>query len=242
MDRLQAQLSALQQALIQPPGPPPSPAAVANVAPFIRGIERKSKFVQLHSTLLAGVRWDRLESIGRRMSGGAGANHLTIPLADATLVIEHSEAVIDHVYMAFDGLTAALVNMTDTMGRLLRARYQLQIPERGASLLSLKDPNQCVPTSPIGLVVNDTRYTEWLVKVRDLRGRCQHADIDHALLGAEGPYSRRGEPFIRQDYYWQTPPKHVPLIAYGQEAALAAEETLLAVIAAVLRAPQNPCV
>lgn len=71
MDRLQAQLSALQQALIQPPGPPPSPAAVANVAPFICGIERKSKFVQLHSTLLAGVRWDRLESIGRRMPGGA---------------------------------------------------------------------------------------------------------------------------------------------------------------------------
>lgn len=242
MDRLQAQLPALQQALIQPPGPSPSPSAVADAAPFIRGIERKSKFVQLHSALLAGVRWDRLESIGRRMPGGVGANHLTIPLADAHLVIEHSEAVIDHVYMAFDGLTAALVNMTDTMGRLLRARYQLQIPERKASLLSLKDPNQCVPTSPIGVVVNDTRYTEWLVKVRDLRGRCQHADIDHALLGAEGPYSRRGEPFIRQDYYWQTPSRHVPLITYGQEAALAAEDTLLAVIAGVLRAPQNPCV
>lgn len=242
MDRLQAKLPALQQALIQPPGPPPSPTALVNVAPFIRGIERKSQFVQLHSALLAGVRWDRLESIGRRMPGGLGANHLTIPLADATLVIEHSEAVIDHVYMAFDGLIAALVNMTDTMGRLLNSRYQLQIHERKASLISLKDPNRCVPASPIGLVVNDTRHTEWIVKVRDLRGRCQHADIDHALLGAEGPYSRRGEPFIRQDYYWQTPPKHVPLITYGQEAALAAEDTLLAVIAAVLQAPQNPCI
>lgn len=212
------------------------------MAPFIRGIERKSKFAQLHSTLLAGVRWDCLESIGRRMPGGVGSNHLAISLADASLTIEHSEAVIDHVYMAFDGLTAALVNMTDTMGRLLNSRYQLHIPERQASLLSLKDPNRCSPASPIGLVVNDTRYTEWLVKVRDLRGRCQHADIDHALVGAEGPYSRRGEPFIRQDYYWQTPPKHVPLVSYVQEAALAAEETLLAVIAAVLRAPLNPCV
>lgn len=242
MDRLQAQLPALQQALIQPPGPPPSPSVVADVVPFIRGIERKSKFVQLHSTLLAGVRWDRLESVGRRIQGGTGANHLSIQLADARLVIEHSEAVIDHVYMAFDGLTAALVNMTDTMGRLLNARYQLQIPERQASLLSLKDPNRCVPASPIGQVVNDVRYTEWLVKVRNLRGRCQHADIDHALLGAEGPYSRRGEPIIPQNYYWQTPPRPVPLIAYGQEAALAAEDTLLAVIAAVLRAPQTPCV
>ncbi len=240
MNRLQAQLPTLQEALIQPPGPQPSPSAVADVAPFIRGIERKSKFVQLHSALLAGVRWDRLESIGRRKPGGTGANHLTIPLADASLVIKHSEAVIDHVYMAFDGLTAALVNMTDTTGRLLNSRYQLQIPERQASLLSLKDPNRCVPTSPIGQVVNDARYTEWLVKVRDLRGRCQHADVDHALLGAERPYSQRGEPFILQNYYWQTPPKHVPLITYGEEAALAAEETLLAVIAAVVRAPQNP--
>jgi hypothetical protein len=92
------------------------------------------------------------------------------------------------------------------------------------------------------VVVNDPRYTDWLVKVRELRGRCQHADIDHALFGAEGPYSRRGEPLIRQDYYWLTPQKHMPLVTYGQEAALAAEDTLLAVIAAVLRAPHDPCV
>jgi len=149
------------------------------------------------------------------MPGGASSNHLTIAFADATLVIEHYDAVIDHVYMAFDGLIAALVNMTDTMGRLLRARYQLQIPERGASLLALREPNRCGPTSPIGMVVNDTQYTEWLVKMRTQRGRCQHADVDDALLCAEGPYSQRGEPIIHQDYYWQTPPKHVPLITYG---------------------------
>lgn len=242
MDRLQAQLPTLQQALMQPSGTALVPLAIADIVPFIRGIDRKAKFAQLHLALLAGVRWDQMESVGRRTPGGVDANHLSIPLADARLVIEHSEAVIDHVYMAFDGLTAALVNMTDTMGRLLNARYQLQIPERQASLLSLKDPNRCLPTSPIGLVVNDTRYTEWLIKVRDLRGRCQHADIDHALFGAEGPYSRRGEPFVQDSYYWQVPPKHMPLVAYGQEAALAAEDTLLAVIAGVLRAPQNPCI
>ena len=240
MRRLQSQLAGFQAVLLAPvAGTPLSPGIVTDVASFIRGIERKIRFVELHLAVLNGVQWDRVESIGRRHPGGTQPNHLTISLAEASLTIEHADAVVDHVYVAFDGLTAAVINMTDTIGRLINSRYAVGIdPPTRASLLSLK--NRCSATSPIAAVVNDPRHNDWLKKVRDLRGRCQHADVEHVIVAAEGPYARRGQPVIPPDYYWQTPPRALPIVNYAQEAVQAAEDTLLAVIAAVVSAPKNP--
>lgn len=128
------------------------------------------------------------------------------------------------------------------MGRLINSRYALRIDPRRASLLSLKDPSYCSVTSPVGIIVNDSRHSEWLKKVRDLRGRCQHADVEHVVVAAEGPYARRGQPVIPPEYYWQTPSRALPIVSYAQEAVQAAEETLLAVVAAVLSAPANPLI
>lgn len=239
MNRLQNQLSGFQAALLNPSTGGPLPTAtVSEVSAFIRGIERKIRFVEMHLAVLGGVQWERVESIGRRISGASQANHLTIPLAEASLTIEHADAVVDHVYVAFDGLTAAVVNMTDTMGRLINTRYGVGIDPKRASLLSLK--NFCAATSPLSAVVNDPRHNDWLRKVRDLRGRCQHADVEHVVVAAEGPYARRGQPVIPPDYYWQTPPRALPIVNYSLEATQAAEDTLLAVIAAVIAAPLNP--
>lgn len=239
MNRLLNQMSGFQAAVMSPPptGPLP-PATVNELSAFICGIERKIRFVQLHLAVLAGVRWDRVESIGRRVSGGTQSNHLTIPLAEASLTIEHADAVIDHVYVSFDGLTAAVVNMTDTMGRLINLRYAVGVDPKKASLLSLK--NYCSPTSPLAGVVNDARHNDWLKKVRDLRGRCQHADVEHVVVATESSYARRGQPVIPSGYDWQTPPRALPILDYAQAAAQSAENTVIAVIAAVLAAPSNP--
>ena len=108
--------------------------------------------------------------------------------------------MIDHVYLAFDGLTAALVNMTDTLGRLVNLTYSLRINPRRASLLAVRD--QCIATSSLGVVLHDVQYTDWLYKVRDLRGRCQHADVEETtslfLFGfgtpVPGESNRRSRP------------------------------------------------
>lgn len=241
MNRLLAQLSGFQAAVMAPvAGAPLPPATVTELSAFIRGIERKIRFVELHLAVLAGVHWDRVESIGRRVTGAVQSNHLTIPLADASLTIEHADAVIDHVYVSFDGLTAAVVNMTDTMGRLINLRYSVGVDPMRASLLSLK--NYCSATSPLAGVVNDPKHNDWLKKVRDLRGRCQHADVEHVLVAVESSYARRGQPVIPSGYDWQTPPRALPILDYAQAATLAAEDTVLAVIAAVLAAPNNPLI
>jgi hypothetical protein len=195
------------------------------------------RFVDIHLSVLSGVQWDSVESVGRK-STVSQRNHLSINLPDARLTIKHADAVIDHVYTAFDGLTAAVVNMTDTMGRLINCRYVLGLDPKSASLLSLK--NHSLPTSPIGNVVNDPRHNDWLKRVRDLRGRCQHADVENVVVAAEGPYARRGQPIIPATYSWDTPPAPLPIVTFAQEAVVAAEDTLLAVVHAIVSAPQNP--
>lgn len=243
MIRLHAQLPGFQSALLVIPaggGTPPTPLIAAEVTAFIRGIARKRRFVEMHLAVLNGVHWDSVESIGRRPSGAAQPSHLAITLPEARLTIEHADAVIDHVYAAFDGLTAAVVNMTDTMGRLINSRYSLGIDPKRASLLSLK--NYSLPTSPIGIVVNDPRHDDWLKHVRDLRGRCQHADVENVVMAAEGPYACRGQPIIPANYCWQAPPLPTPIVSFAQQAVLAAEDTLLAVVHAIVTAPSNPLV
>lgn len=241
MNRLLPQLAGFEAAILStPPGSPLAPATVNELAGLICGIKRKIRFVEIHLSVLAGVHWDRVEGIGRRGPVGVQPNHLTIQLAEASLTIEHADAVIDHVYVSFDGLTAALVNMTDTMGRLINLRYALGVDPTRASLLSLK--NHCSPTSPLAGVVNDPRHNDWLKKVRDLRGRCQHADVEHVIIAAESSYARRGQPVISSGYDWQTPPRALPIFDYAQAAVQAAEDTVFAAIAAVVAAPHNPLV
>lgn len=204
MNRLPAQLSALQTALVPSSGGGPVPAALSSdIDALIRAIRRKQRFVELHMALLVGIDWNQIDDLGRRSSGVADPTRLRIPLSEASLIIEHPGAVIDHVYLAFDGLIAAVVNMTDTLGRLVNLAYSLGIDPRRASLLAVRD--RCNATSSLGVILNDTQYTDWLRKVRDLRGRCQHADIEEILTSSSTILSRRGQPHVDQTYSWRSP-------------------------------------
>ena len=111
-----------------------------------------------------GIDWDRYDDLGRRLAGNADPVRLRVPLSEASLIIEHPGAAIDHVYLAFDGLIAALVNMTDTLGRLVNTAYSLGIDPRQASLLAVRD--RCNAASSLGVVLHDGRHTDWLRRVQ----------------------------------------------------------------------------
>jgi hypothetical protein len=96
-------------------------------------------FADIHWTILKSIDWERIDGIGRSLTPSSGPERLRIDLPDATLEITHPTAVIDYAYLAFDGLVAALVNMTDTLGRLLNRAYQLEIEKEKASLLAVRD-------------------------------------------------------------------------------------------------------
>ena len=239
MNRLRPQLAALQAALLPSTAGGPVPSAVAaDVYALIRAIRRKAAFAEMHMALLAGIHWEQIDDIGRKPPGGTDPACLKISLSEAVLVIEHPGAVIDHVYLAFDGLTAALVNTTDTLGRLVNIVYSLGISHRRATLLAVRD--QCAITSSLGAVLHDPQYTEWLRKVRDLRGRCQHADVEDILTITAAPLGRRQQPYVDQTYSWKNPAASTPLITYAQESVQAAATCLDAAIRAILAKPANP--
>lgn len=239
MNRLLAQLPALQAALSLPrTGASVLAVSSSDVDALIRAIKRKVMFAETHMALLAGIEWERVDGIGRRTSGGVEPDRLSVRLSEASLLIEHPGAVIDHVYLAFDGLTAALVNMTDTLGRLLNLAYGLGIDPRRASLVAVRD--RCTATSSLGVILNDPQYTKWLERVRDLRGRCQHADVEDILTSGTGPYSRRGQPYIDQAYSWSDPAQQTPIVSYAQDAVRAAEHCIVSAVTAILSSPQSP--
>lgn len=239
MNLVSAQLPALQAAIIPGAGGGPvPPAAVGDVGALIRAIGRKAKFADMNMALLSGIDWDRYDDLGRRLAGNADPVRLRVPLSEASLIIEHPGAAIDHVYLAFDGLIAALVNMTDTLGRLVNTAYSLGIDPRQASLLAVRD--RCNAASSLGVVLHDGRYTDWLRRVRDLRGRCQHADIEEILTLRPGAFSRRGEPYVDQAYSWLTPAQSTSIVVYAQDAIQAADTCLDAAIGGILGNPANP--
>ena len=153
MSRLTDQLDALLAVLVPFTVGLPATGVTGDVEALIRGIGRKERFAQMHVALLEGINWQQIDDIGRRSGTGPVPVRLRIALADASLTIEHPGALIDHVYLAFDGLTAALVNMTDTLGRLVNRAYGLGIDPRRASLLAIRD--QCRPTSSLARIIQE---------------------------------------------------------------------------------------
>jgi hypothetical protein len=235
VDRLQT----LQQLLCQPNGP--CPGAMTNqreIHSLIRAIERKRRMAEIHLCVLRGIDWDRVDGLGRRMTKAGTADSLCVSLPEARLHLEHPMAAIDHVYLAFDGLTACLVNMTDTLARLLRLTYNLDLDERRTTLFSVREI--CASDSTLGIMLSDPQNTAWLKKVRELRGRCQHRDVEEILISQSAPYGRRGQPVVDQSYSWRTPPEQIPIVFYASEAAEAARVCILAVIDAVHVCPSNP--
>lgn len=242
MNQLLPLLPELEAALLLPraAGMPVVNDAAA-VKGLIRGIQRKAAFVQMHLRLLGGIDWARVDGIGRVPPGGGAVFRLAIPLEDASIEFQHPGALTDYVYLAFDGLVAAVINMTDTFGRLINMGFSLGIDERKASVLSVRD--RCSPTSPLGTVLHDGARMGWLKVVRELRGRCQHADVDDAVTTTGGRYATRGQPIIHRDHCWQVPPVDTEIVRYGQDAAAATERCLSDASRAVIATcPANPLV
>ncbi len=203
----------------------------------VNAINRKCLFASHHMRILNGIDWSRAGSIGRL--GGAGeTERMIIQLQESSLHLTHPGAVVDQVYMALDGLTAASVNAIDSLARLVNQAYGMGIRERQASILAVRDRSRA--GSPLGIVLHDATLMGWLKGVRDLRGECQHADVEGVLIRPAGRFASGGEPQIPADYAWGSPPVATPVVKYATDVLAAAEATLIACIRAVIAAPTDP--
>jgi len=159
-------------------------------------------------------------------------------MQDAHLEIRHPSAVVDHVYLAADGVIAAVGNKTDTFARLINVVYRLGLNERKANLFQVCE--SCVPTSALGTVLKDKVHRTWLERVRDLRGRCQHADVEHILMTPAGNLGRRTEPHVPAAYCWHQYAVDMPVAAYAKASLDAAEATLFAASRAIVICTLDP--
>lgn len=239
MNGLLAELPPLQRVLASAvAASPPGSVDVTCVDRYIRGMRRKCLFATVHLQLLQTVDWSQIDGLGRETGGIRPPDALIVSLRDSKLEIRHPGAVIEHVYLATDGLVAAVVNLTDTFGRLVNEVYQLGIAERQASLVALR--NKCLPTSSLGQVLHDPLHDGWLRYVKDLRGRCQHADLEEVLTTPRSCLGTRAEPHVPSKYCWQHPSVDMPLAAYARVVSQAAELTLIASCRAITSCTTNP--
>lgn len=234
MSALATELQCLQSALTAVVATRTDLAGVVDA--YVRAIARKHSFASIHLRTLTAIDWARVDGLGR--AGAYDGDHLVLKLEDASLELRHPAAVSDHVYLAFDGLIAAAVNTTDTFARLVNGVYGLGLPERQASLHALRE--KCSDGTPLGSVLRDGQHTAWLVSLKRLGGRCQHADIEEVLVNPPCCYGKRPEPLVPAAYSWQPTPTDLNVAAYGQLAVDAAEATLFAATRAILGNPTSP--
>lgn len=237
MDALRSELNLLKTELRRiAQSNPTRGISPQEVDAFINSILRKISFACMHQTLIAGINWDQVPQLGRRSSQCAV---LEVPLMEATLRIEHSESLTDYVYLSLDGLVAALANMSDTLARLINQVYALGVPDRQASILAVRD--RCTRTSPLGMVLYSPIHMDWLVKIRDLRGRCQHADLEEILLVASGSYgNRHAEPSVPRDYSWRSAPTDLLITNFALESMQEAERAFIAMAQSIRTNPIDP--
>ena len=202
------------------------------VDPYICAIRRKCKNVLFHQAIIKGVNWKMVHKIGQQESEDGKCEKLTIRHGDVSVTFQHNTTVKDHTYIACDGFVTGIVNITDTLGRLLNLCIELKIDERGATLFAIKKE---VKDSPLGQLLADPPRTAWLRRVRDLRGRCQHADLESVLNNPSRAYGGSEEPCIPVDYVWSNPANATPVTKYVAAVTDKAETLLCDCIAVIVQ-------
>ncbi len=171
---------------------------VHDVERLVKGLHRKARFAEYHLEVLGGIDWGQCMDLGRPSADGS-EQRLSIPLSGCCLTFSHPGAVMDQVYLSFDGLVAACVNVTDTLGRLLNLVYGLGMNQEAANLREVRDKveGHC----PVGLVLRDPLAFEWWDALRKIRGECQHAGVEHVLVpGSAATAAQLVEPVVRPEF------------------------------------------
>jgi len=206
--------------------------AEKDLVSYIHAAKRKCQNVLWHQTIIAGVDWGRLDDLGRTSPLTGDTETLTIELPEASLIVRHRGAAVDQVYVAFDGFIAGIVNVTDTLGRLLNFCFDLQINDRGATLFAVRDK---VKDSLLGQVLADPTRMNWLKGVRELRGQCQHAELEEVLVDSSGVLGRCEEPCVPYKFVWSNPPRDTPVTEYAAAVADKGEALVCDCIAIIVQ-------
>jgi hypothetical protein len=148
-------------------------------------IDWKIKFLEHNVRLITGIPWGQLGDLEVRLApyGAADTHPVVIPCGDSGGLHVHvssQDAAKLVALAAFDNSISACVNSADTLGRLINVAYELNLKEREANLWQVAKAT--ASNCPLGVVLHQRPGSAWMVKLRNLRGECQHGDISAVLV------------------------------------------------------------
>jgi len=160
-----------------------------------RSIRAKLHMAEHNATLLSSASLEQLDGVEDPLSDRPRPVTL-ISDDDWEITIRSPMAAALIRYMAFSGAVSACVNASDTMGRYLRVAYEIDdLPMRAASLKAVC--SRLLAPSALHTVLSASPGLEWMEKLRDLRGECQHGK----LAGSHYRYAERSsEPLVPSLY------------------------------------------
>lgn len=173
-----------------------SPQLITDLLVLERSIRVKLHMAEHNAALLSRASLEQLNRVEDALADS--------PRRPVTLISDdHWEITIKSPfagalvrYMAFSGAVSSCVNAADTLGRYLRMAYGIDdLPVKAASLKAVR--NRLLIPSSLHTVLSDSPGLEWMEKLRNLRGECQHGK----LAGSHYQHSEKSsEPLVPPRY------------------------------------------
>ncbi|MBN1859663.1 hypothetical protein JW848_10755 [Candidatus Bipolaricaulota bacterium] len=161
-----------------------------------RSIKAKLRMAEHHAALLDRATFEKLGRVVDPLS--IVPEEPVIILQDEDWVISIRSALAGTLirYMSFSVAVSSCVNAVDTLGRFLNRAYALELEARQASLKAVR--GRLLIPSGLHSVLSDSPGLSWMVKLRDLRGECQHGGL--AGLCYDDQPGKRSEPLVPKEY------------------------------------------
>jgi len=172
-----------------------SPQLITDLLVLERSIRAKLHMAEHNAALLSSASLEQLSRVEDSLSDYPRRPVTLISDDDWEITIKSPLAGALVRYMAFSGAVSSCVNAADTLGRYLRMAYGIDdLPVKAASLKAVRS-RLLIPSS-LHAVLSDSPGLEWMEKLRNLRGECQHGK----LAGSHYPSEKSSEPLVPHRY------------------------------------------
>lgn len=171
------------------------PQLIASLLVLERSIRAKLHIAEHNGALLSSASLEQLDGAEDPLSDHPRSVTL-ISDDDWEITVKSPMAAALIRYMAFSGAVSSCVNAADTMGRYLRVAYGIDdLPMRTASLKAIC--SRLLAPSALHTVLSESPGLEWMEKLRELRGECQHGKLAGSHYRDPG---RSSEPLVPSRY------------------------------------------
>jgi len=173
-----------------------SPTPIPDLLVLERSIKLKLRMAEHHAALLDRATFEKLGRVVDSLSGVPEEPVIILQDEDWVIAIRSALAGTLIRFMSFSVAVSSCVNAVDTLGRFLNRAYDLKLQPRQASLKAVR--GKILETTQLHTVLNDSPGLSWMVKLRDLRGECQHGRL--AGLCYDDQPAKGSEPLVPEEY------------------------------------------